>query len=99
MRRLSGEPPRRKAEAVGAGPILVGNQDFSAHEERGRLVYQDEDGLLDLPRPRLAGPGQAVRLRLPKRVHSSSTMTAPITEPTIPDGWRKPSWESLWKRR
>ncbi|TGD94746.1 bifunctional folylpolyglutamate synthase/dihydrofolate synthase [Methylobacterium nonmethylotrophicum] len=49
-----------RAEAVGAGPILVGNQDFSAHEERGRLVYQDEDGLLDLPRPKLAGRHQIV---------------------------------------
>ncbi|AWB23486.1 bifunctional folylpolyglutamate synthase/dihydrofolate synthase [Methylobacterium currus] len=49
-----------RAEAIGAGPIFVGNQDFSAHEERGRLVYQDEDGLLDLPRPRLAGRHQIV---------------------------------------
>ncbi|WP_288584105.1 folylpolyglutamate synthase/dihydrofolate synthase family protein [uncultured Methylobacterium sp.] len=49
-----------RAEAVGATPILVGNQDFSAHEERGRLVYQDEDGLLDLPRPKLAGRHQIV---------------------------------------
>ncbi|MFE1599346.1 bifunctional folylpolyglutamate synthase/dihydrofolate synthase [Methylobacterium sp. ID0610] len=49
-----------RAEAVRAAPILVGNQDFSAHEERGRLVYQDEEGLLDLPRPRLAGRHQIV---------------------------------------
>ncbi|AWN49636.1 bifunctional folylpolyglutamate synthase/dihydrofolate synthase [Methylobacterium terrae] len=49
-----------RAEAVGAAPILVGNQDFSAHEERGRLVYQDEDGLLDLARPKLAGRHQIV---------------------------------------
>src|SRR5918912_964228 len=49
---------RERAEAAGARPIHVGNQDFSAHEERGRLVYQDEDGLLDLLRPRLAGRHQ-----------------------------------------
>jgi dihydrofolate synthase/folylpolyglutamate synthase len=49
---------RERAVTAGAGPILVGNQDFSVHEERGRLVYQDEDGLLDLPRPRLAGRHQ-----------------------------------------
>ena len=30
------------------------------HEESGRLVYQDEDGLLDLPRPRLIGRHQYV---------------------------------------
>ena len=49
---------RERAEAAGARPLLVGSQDFAAHEERGRLVYQDEDGLLDLPRPRLAGRHQ-----------------------------------------
>jgi dihydrofolate synthase/folylpolyglutamate synthase len=47
-----------QAERAGAEPILVGQQDFSVHEERGRLVYQDEAGLLDLPRPRLAGRHQ-----------------------------------------
>src|SRR3954447_26751344 len=51
---------RERAAAVGARPILVGGQDFSAHEERGRLVYQDEDGLLDLPRPKLFGRHQLV---------------------------------------
>jgi dihydrofolate synthase / folylpolyglutamate synthase len=50
----------RRAEAAGAGPVLVGNQDFSVHEERGRLVYQDETDLFDLPRPRLAGHHQFV---------------------------------------
>ena len=47
----------REARRLGA-PTLVGSQDFSAHEERGRLVYQDERGLLDLPLPRLAGRHQ-----------------------------------------
>ena len=47
----------RQAERVGA-PAIVGAQDFSAQEERGRLVYQDERGLLDLPLPRLAGRHQ-----------------------------------------
>jgi dihydrofolate synthase/folylpolyglutamate synthase len=49
---------RECAERAGAHPVLVGSQDFSVHEERGRLVYQDEDGLLDLPRPRLPGRHQ-----------------------------------------
>ncbi|WP_375455257.1 bifunctional folylpolyglutamate synthase/dihydrofolate synthase [uncultured Methylobacterium sp.] len=48
----------RHAEAVGASPIRVGNQDFSVHEDSGRLVYQDETDLFDLPRPRLAGRHQ-----------------------------------------
>jgi dihydrofolate synthase/folylpolyglutamate synthase len=51
---------REKAERIGATPILVGGQDFTVHEEGGRLVYQDEDGLLDLPRPRLIGRHQFI---------------------------------------
>jgi dihydrofolate synthase/folylpolyglutamate synthase len=51
---------RERAERARAAPIRVGMQDFSVHEEGGRLVYQDEDGLLDLPRPRLAGRHQFV---------------------------------------
>src|SRR5690606_25449230 len=36
----------------------IGSQDFLAHAERGRLVYQDEGGLIDLPAPRLPGRHQ-----------------------------------------
>jgi dihydrofolate synthase / folylpolyglutamate synthase len=39
-------------------PLSVYGQDFSAHEEFGRLIYQDEDGLFDLPLPRLPGRHQ-----------------------------------------
>ncbi len=39
-------------------PLLVYGQDFIAFEENGRLVYQDEDGLFDLPLPRLSGRHQ-----------------------------------------
>ncbi len=35
--------------------LLVGSQDWHAFEQHGRLVYQDEAGLLDLPLPRLTG--------------------------------------------
>ncbi len=47
----------REAARVGA-PIFAGGQDFHVHEEQGRLVYQDEDGLLDLPLPKLIGRHQ-----------------------------------------
>ncbi|MCC6983062.1 MAG: bifunctional folylpolyglutamate synthase/dihydrofolate synthase [Bauldia sp.] len=39
-------------------PLFVANQDWRAHAEQGRLVYEDEDGLLDLPAPRLVGRHQ-----------------------------------------
>ncbi len=39
-------------------PMAIANRDWQAYSERGRLVYQDEDGLLDLPPPRLIGRHQ-----------------------------------------
>ncbi len=48
-------------EAVAArrgAPLFIANRDWVAYAERGHLVYQDEDGLLDLPSPRLAGRHQ-----------------------------------------
>ncbi|SIR28890.1 dihydrofolate synthase / folylpolyglutamate synthase [Rhizobium sp. RU35A] len=45
------------AERLGC-PFSVYGQDFSAHEEFGRMIYQDEFGLADLPLPRLPGRHQ-----------------------------------------
>jgi dihydrofolate synthase/folylpolyglutamate synthase len=39
-------------------PTAVYGQDYSAHEEYGKLIYQDEFGLADLPLPRLPGRHQ-----------------------------------------
>ncbi len=48
-----------EAEATRLGaPILAYGQHWHAGEERGRLVYQDETGLLDLPLPNLLGAHQ-----------------------------------------
>ncbi|MDB5530913.1 MAG: bifunctional folylpolyglutamate synthase/dihydrofolate synthase [Devosia sp.] len=47
----------RVARRLGVTPFVAG-QDFDAYEQDGRLVYQDEDGLLDLPRPKLIGAHQ-----------------------------------------
>jgi dihydrofolate synthase / folylpolyglutamate synthase len=47
-----------EAARLRAGPVRIGAQDFAAHEENGRLVFQDTDGLLDLPLPRLPGRHQ-----------------------------------------
>lgn len=47
----------REARRVGA-PAIVAEEDFHVREENGRLVYEDEKGLLDLPLPRLIGRHQ-----------------------------------------
>jgi dihydrofolate synthase / folylpolyglutamate synthase len=47
----------RQAARLSA-PIRIAGEDWTATEERGRLVYQDDAGLLDLPAPRLFGRHQ-----------------------------------------
>ncbi|MCV2864062.1 bifunctional folylpolyglutamate synthase/dihydrofolate synthase [Albidovulum sediminicola] len=46
-----------RAARLGA-PLLVHGQHWHVWEERGRLIFQDENGLLDLPLPNLPGPHQ-----------------------------------------
>ncbi|MGD1870452.1 MAG: bifunctional folylpolyglutamate synthase/dihydrofolate synthase [Neomegalonema sp.] len=47
----------RTAARVGA-PLSVAGQDWRVSEENGRLVFEDNHGLLDLPKPRLFGRHQ-----------------------------------------
>jgi len=46
-----------QAERLGA-PLMAYGQHWHVWEERGRLIYQDEKGLLDLPLPALPGAHQ-----------------------------------------
>jgi dihydrofolate synthase/folylpolyglutamate synthase len=41
-----------------AAPLKISGEEWTVSPERGRLVYQDEAGLLDLPSPRLFGRHQ-----------------------------------------
>ncbi len=45
------------AERLGA-PVTLYGQDFLAYEENGRMIYQDEQGLMDLSPPKLPGRHQ-----------------------------------------
>jgi dihydrofolate synthase/folylpolyglutamate synthase len=47
----------RQAARVKA-PLVIAGEHWTATEERGRLVYQDSDGLFDLPAPKLYGRHQ-----------------------------------------
>jgi dihydrofolate synthase/folylpolyglutamate synthase len=47
----------RRAARLNA-PLRIAGEDWTAGEERGRLVFQDEDRLLDLPAPKLYGRHQ-----------------------------------------
>lgn len=48
-----------RAARLGA-PVLAYGQHWHVAEENGRMIYQDERGLLDLPLPNLPGPHQIV---------------------------------------
>ncbi len=48
----------REARRKRSGAVLVGGQDFRTYEEAGRLVFQDTEGMMDLPLPRLGGRHQ-----------------------------------------
>src|SRR3982074_1486631 len=57
--RRSPARPWRGGRAAGVkAPIRIAGEDWMATEERGRLVYQDDAGLLDLPAPKLYGRHQ-----------------------------------------
>ncbi len=47
----------RQADRLSA-PVLMFGQDFQSRQEHGRMVYEDEMGLLDLPLPKLIGRHQ-----------------------------------------
>lgn len=46
-----------RALRMGA-PLIAHGRQWHVREERGRLIYRDEDGVLDLPRPALPGAHQ-----------------------------------------
>jgi len=85
-----------EADRIGA-PVFVFGQDFSAHEERGRLVYQDDTGLLDLSLPKLPGRHQignaAIAIAALRRAGAG---WAP--EPSLERGLRTVEWPARMQR-
>ena len=73
------EAIRSIAKRAGA-PLIVAGADYDAYEQRGRLVFQTGDELLDLPRPGLIGRHQilnagtaiAAALQLPELIDASA---------------------------
>jgi dihydrofolate synthase/folylpolyglutamate synthase len=82
-------PIMAEAEALGVVPLVAG-QDFDAHAERGRMAFQDGDGLLDLPLPRLAGPYQVGNAAI--SIAAARHFGLPVTDADIAEGLRKVDW-------
>ncbi|KIC10620.1 folylpolyglutamate synthase [Leisingera sp. ANG-M1] len=61
---IVGPQPEEAMEVIEAtaarlgAPVIAYGQHWHVHEEHGRLVFQDESGLLDLPLPALLGAHQ-----------------------------------------
>lgn len=54
---IAGQVILAQADRMGV-PVFAFGQDFASRQEHGRMVYEDEVGLLDLPLPKLAGRHQ-----------------------------------------
>jgi len=84
----------RRADMLGA-PVVAFGQDFFAHQEHGRMVYQDMGGLLDLPLPRLVGRHQ---------IENAATAIAAlrqsnwVSDKAIETGLRSVEWPARMQR-
>ncbi len=79
----------RAARRLGVTPIWQG-EDFHGSEQDGRLVFQDEQGLLDLPPPALSGPHQVDNAAL--AIAAARHFGLPVDERAFAEGLRRVSW-------
>jgi dihydrofolate synthase/folylpolyglutamate synthase len=77
-------------------PHRIYGQDFLALEENGRLAYQDEDELLDLPLPKLAGRHQQANAAAAIRALKAAGFQ--LSENAIADGLVNVSWPGRLER-
>ncbi len=90
----------RQAARLGA-PLAIMGEQFQAHEEGGRLVVADEDGLMDLPRPRLVGPHQIGNAGLAVealRVAGQRDTAFRLPPAAFEEGMRAASWPARLQR-
>ncbi|KAA0698909.1 bifunctional folylpolyglutamate synthase/dihydrofolate synthase [Neorhizobium sp. P12A] len=77
-------------------PTAAFGQDFMAHEEYGRLVYQDEFGLADLSLPRLPGRHQYANAAAAIRAVKAAGFT--ITEAMMEKAMTSVEWPGRLQR-
>ncbi|MGD9919885.1 MAG: folylpolyglutamate synthase/dihydrofolate synthase family protein [Pseudorhodoplanes sp.] len=85
----------RAAERVRA-PMRVAGEHWNASEEHRRLVYQDDDGLLDLPGPKLIGRHQFVNAGLAVAALRASGLKIPAS--AYEAGIVKADWPARMQR-
>lgn len=77
-------------------PLSVYGQDYFANEENGRLAYQDDEELIDLPLPRLAGRHQQSNAAAAIRALKSAGFK--LEEAAIAEGLVSASWPGRLER-
>jgi dihydrofolate synthase / folylpolyglutamate synthase len=86
----------RQAQRMKA-PALVGGEDWQAYEEQGRLIFSDENGLLDLPLPQL--PGRFQIQNAGKAIAAIRRLADPrITDAHIAEGLKSVTWAARMQR-
>ena len=79
----------RAARRLGITPLFQG-EDFHGSQQDGRLIYQDEDGLLDLPPPALLGAHQFDNAAL--AIAAARHFGLPVDADGFARGLRQVSW-------
>ncbi len=79
----------RAAAKLRVTPFVQG-RDYDGYAQDGRLIYQDEDGLLDLPPPALVGHHQFDNAAL--AIAAVRHFALPISEAQIAEGLRTVVW-------
>ena len=83
------ETIERAAAKLGITPFVQG-RDYDGYASDGRLNYQDEDGLLDLPPPALLGPHQFDNASL--AIAAVRHFKLPVSDEQIATGLRSVIW-------
>ena len=85
-----------EAERLGA-PLQMMGRDFDAWSERGRLLFQDQQRLLDLPMPALFGPHQVGNAGLAIAA-ALALGDARITDAALDKGMTSAEWPARMQR-
>lgn len=86
----------RIAERIGA-QLLIANQDWQSFIQHGRLVFQDETGLLDLPLPALLGAHQIDNAG--NAIAAVRALENPrITDDAIANGLQTVTWQARMQK-
>lgn len=78
-----------RAQAMGVAPLVAGSG-FDGFAQRGRMVYQDGEGLLDLPLPALSGAHQVDNAAL--AIATIRHLGLPVDDAAIARGLREATW-------